>query len=81
MCRFRYASTYDQEKTRFLKDIKDPKAPKSHDKIDLTLMNRLAGATGEGIEIGDYLLDHELDRVQNNVFFFLSKCLVNSQKW
>ena len=76
MCLFRYASTYDQEKTRFLKDIKDPhmreatrhrlpskeslksaawaarevpSAPKSLDLIDLTLMNRPAGATGEGV--------------------------------
>ena len=88
LCLFWYASTYDQENTRFPKDIKDPhmreatrhrlpskeslkyaawaarevpSAPKSLDKINLTLINRPAGATGEGVNIGDYLLAHELD--------------------
>ena len=78
LCLFRYASTYDQENTRFLKDIKDPhmreatrhrlpskeslksaawpwvarevpSAPRSVDKIDLTLPP--AGATGNGIVV------------------------------
>ena len=39
-----------------------PPAPKSLDQIDLTLMNRPAGATtGEGVNMGDYLLAQELD--------------------
>ena len=77
---FRYASTYDQEKTRFLKEAtrhllppkeslksaawparEVPLALKSLDMINLTLMNRLAGATCEGVNIGDYLLAHKLD--------------------
>ena len=38
-----------------------PSAPKYHEKFDLTLMNRPAEATGKGVNIGDYLLAHELD--------------------
>ena len=37
-----------------------PSASKSVDKIDLTLMKRPAGATGKGVNIGDYLLAYEL---------------------
>ena len=38
-----------------------PLASKSVDKIDLTLMKWPAGATGKGVNIGDYFLAHELD--------------------
>ena len=38
-----------------------PLASKSVDKINLTLMKRPASATNKGINIGDYLLAHELD--------------------
>ena len=38
-----------------------PPAPKSLDNLDLTLINRPASKTSEGIDVGDYLLAQELN--------------------